>query len=178
MADSLEVLIGRVALRDEAAFRDLYDRTSAKLFGVCLRLLRHRSEAEDVLQEAYVKVWRNAAQYSGSGHNAMSWLIAVARHHAIDRLRARRTEAAPLDPEIEVPDDAPGPERLALASDTARRLRECLGELEAVRAQAVAGAYIDGFSYQELAERHGIPLNTIRTWLRRGLAKLKECLSR
>lgn len=178
MAESLEVLIGRVALRDEAAFRNLYDRTSAKLFGVCLRLLRQRSEAEDALQETYVKVWRNAAQFSASGHNAMSWLIAVARNHAIDRLRARWTEAAPLDAEVEVADEMPDPERQALASDMGRRLRQCLGELEAVRAQAVAGAYIDGFSYQELADRHGIPLNTIRTWLRRGLAKLKECLSR
>ena len=94
MAEDLEWLMARVVLHDQAAFRDLYDRTSAKLFGVCLRLLRQRNEAEDALQETYIKIWRNAAQFSASGHNAMSWLIAVARNHAIDRLRARRTEAA------------------------------------------------------------------------------------
>jgi RNA polymerase sigma-70 factor (ECF subfamily) len=178
MADDLEFLLGRVALQDQAAFRDLYDRTSAKLFGVCLRLLRQRSEAEDVLQEAYVKVWRNAAQFSASGHNAMSWLIAVTRNHAIDRLRSRKADAAPLDDAVEVADETLGPEQLALAADAAKKLQGCLGELEAARAQAVASAYIEGYTYRELADRHGIPLNTVRTWLRRSLAKLRECLNR
>lgn len=178
MADGLEQLIARVALQDRRAFRDLYDHTAAKLFGVCLRLMRSRSDAEDVLQEVYVKVWRNAAQYSPSGHSPVSWLVTVARNCAIDRLRARGGDAVPLDHVEEPADEAPDPERLADAAVSGRNLERCLKELEAARAQAIAGAYVEGLSYKELAERHGIPLNTMRTWLRRGLARLRECLSR
>lgn len=108
----------------------------------------------------------------------MSWLIAVARNHAIDRIRARRRPAAEIDAALDVADPAPGPEAMAVAGGEADRIHHCLEELEQDRADAVRGAYLKGESYAELAERHGVPLNTMRTWLRRSLIRLRECLER
>lgn len=171
-------LIGRTALRDRAAFRALYSRTSAKLFGVTLRILRDRSEAEEALQEIYVKIWQRADRYVAGGYSPISWLVAVARNHCLDLLRARRPAAADLDAAGDVADAAPDPEQVAVASGERSMIESCLGQLEADRAEAVRGAYLDGYSYDELATRHGVPLNTMRTWLRRSLIKLRECLAR
>ena len=170
-------LISRCALRDRAAFRDLYGRTSAKLFGVCLRILRDRSEAEEALQEVYVKVWQRADRYVQSGYSPISWLVAVARNHCLDLLRARRPAGEEIDLALEVPDAAPGPEQTAVDRGERARIDTCLDALESDKAAAVRGAYLDGYSYEELAERHGVPLNTMRTWLRRSLIRLRECLS-
>ena len=170
-------LIARVALRDRAAFRDLYGRTSAKLFGVCLRILRDRSEAEEALQEVYVKVWQRADRYVQSGFSPISWLVAVARNHCLDLLRARKPASEDIDLALDVADSGPDPEQAALAGSERSRIEGCLGQLEADKADAVRGAYLDGYSYEELAQRHDVPLNTMRTWLRRSLMKLRECLS-
>jgi len=174
----LEQLIAQVALQDRAAFRALFSATSAKLFGVCLRVLNDRAEAEDALQEIYVKVWHRAARYSVTGHSPMTWLITVARNHAIDRLRARKGRVETLDPEMPLADPAPGPEARAVAAGEAARIAACLEELEDTRAAAVRGAYFEGASYADLAARFEVPLNTMRTWLRRSLLSLKDCLSR
>ena len=171
-------LIVRVALKDRGAFDLLYQRTSAKLFGVCLRVLSDRSEAEEALQEVFVKVWTKADRFAVSDLSPISWLVAVARNHAIDRVRARGRKAATLDEAMEVADDRPDPEALAVAGGESERIHGCLDELERDRAAAVRGAYLGGESYAELAERHKVPLNTMRTWLRRSLMKLKECLER
>lgn len=170
-------LISRCALRDRAAFRDLYDRTSAKLFGVVLRILRDRAEAEEAIQEVYVKIWQRADRYVLGQTSPISWLVAVARNHALDMVRARRPVSDDLDVAMDLPDDAPSPERQTEASEDSARIEHCLGTLESDRADAVRGAYLDGFSYEELAERHSVPLNTMRTWLRRSLLKLRECLT-
>ncbi|MEM8813574.1 MAG: sigma-70 family RNA polymerase sigma factor [Pseudomonadota bacterium] len=169
-------LLGRVALADRQAFDALYSHTSSKLFGVVLRLLKDRQEAEDALQEIYVKVWRRADRYARADASPMSWLIAVARNHAIDRLRARRTEHRDLDAASNVADDAPSPEASVSARSDKARVLECLERLETDRATAVRGAYLEGHSYQHLADRFQIPLNTMRTWLRRSLIRLRECL--
>ncbi|TGV62801.1 sigma-70 family RNA polymerase sigma factor, partial [Mesorhizobium sp. M2D.F.Ca.ET.160.01.1.1] len=108
----------------------------------------------------------------------ISWLVAIARNHAIDRIRARRKPAVDIDTALDVADPAPGPEAMAVAGDETERIHLCLDELEKDRAAAVRGAYLNGESYAELAERHGVPLNTMRTWLRRSLLKLRECLER
>lgn len=170
-------LIARCALRDRRAFRSLYERTSAKLFGVVLRILRDRAEAEEAIQEVYVKIWQRADRYIAGNTSPISWLVAVARNHALDILRARRPQAADIDEAFDIADDSPNPERLAQASEDGARIDYCLGTLDADRADAVRGAYLDGYSYEELAERHSVPLNTMRTWLRRSLIKLRECLS-
>ncbi len=176
--DDVSQLILRVGIGDRQAFRELYDVTSAKLFAVCLRVLHDRSEAEEALQEVYVKVWHNAARYAATGYSPITWLAAVARNHAIDCARARKPEPVPIDGALEMPAGGPGPEMAAIAASDRERIGKCLGELRPDRAAAVRGAYLDGDSYQELAARHGIPVNTMRTWLRRSLMSLRECLER
>ena len=173
----IEKLIFRTAVEDRAGFDALYAATSAKLFGICLRVLKDRAEAEDALQDIYIKVWRSADRYRANGLSPMTWLITIARNTAIDRLRARRAAAEDMDEAMDLPDATPGPEALALAGDERGRLAACLATLEPDRAGAVQKAYMLGYSYQELADHYGVPLNTIRTWLRRSLLKLRDCLS-
>lgn len=170
-------LIARCALRDRAAFKTLYERTSAKLFGVVLRILKDRSDAEEAIQEIYVKVWQRADRYVAGGYSPISWLVAVARNHSLDVLRARRPVSADMDAALEVPDAGPSPERAAEDSDERARIEHCLATLDPERADAVRGAYLDGYSYDELAARYDVPLNTMRTWLRRSLLRLRECLT-
>ena len=163
-------------MRDRQAFDRLYQHTSAKLFGVALRLLKDRAEAEDALQEVYMRVWQRADRYSASRASAMSWLIAVARNHAIDRLRLRRLDLGRIEEAAAVVDGLPTPEAAAIAGAERTKIDDCLKRIDAEKAEAVRGAYIEGYSYQELATRFDIPLNTMRTWLRRSLLKLRECL--
>ena len=178
-ADTAEIanLIARCALRDRQAFRDLYGRTSAKLYGVTLRILRDRSEAEEALQEVYVKIWQRADKYVPGGYSPISWLVAVARNHSLDVLRARKPQSDDIDLALDVADAGPNPEQAEAARGERSRIDNCLGQLDDEKADAVRGAYLDGFSYEELATRHKVPLNTMRTWLRRSLMKLRECLS-
>ena len=171
-------LIVKVSTKDRAAFDLLYKQTNAKLFGVCLRVLNDRAEAEEALQEVFVKIWTKADRFAVSDLSPISWLVAIARNHAIDRIRARRLPMAAMDAAIDVADPTPGPEASAIAGADRDRVHLCLEELEKDRAAAVRGAYLKGESYAELAERHGVPLNTMRTWLRRSLLKLRECLER
>ena len=170
-------LIARTALRDRTAFRTLYQRTSAKLFGVGLRILKDRSEAEEALQEVYVKIWQRADRYVAGSYSPISWLVAVARNHALDTLRARKPASDDIDVALDIADMGPDPEQAALDKGERSRIESCLAELEGDKAEAVRGAYLDGFSYDELAARHNVPLNTMRTWLRRSLLKLRECLT-
>jgi RNA polymerase sigma-70 factor, ECF subfamily len=177
--DAAEIadLIARCALRDRAAFKALYGRTSAKLFGVTLRILRDRSEAEEALQEVYVKIWQRADKYVPGGFSPISWLVAVARNHSLDVLRARKPQGEDIDLALEVADAGPNPEQAEAARGERSRIDNCLAQLDAEKADAVRGAYLDGFSYEELATRYEVPLNTMRTWLRRSLMRLRECLS-
>ncbi|WP_436397568.1 sigma-70 family RNA polymerase sigma factor [Roseobacter sp. S98] len=174
----IEKLIARTALRDKTAFEALYDATSAKLFAVCLRILSDKAAAEDAMQDAYVKIWNNAGRYKANGLSPMTWLITIARNTAIDRVRARRAGHMDLDVvETVLAAPGPSPEQSAVAASEAKKLVKCLDGLEEKRGEAVRGAYIDGQSYADLAERFGVPLNTMRTWLRRGLIALRECMS-
>ncbi|WP_255012430.1 sigma-70 family RNA polymerase sigma factor [Roseovarius sp. M141] len=176
--DNLEHMIARTALGDRAAFSDLYSHTSAKLFGICLRVLNDRAEAEEAAQEVYVKIWRRADRYRVNGLSPMTWLITIARNTAIDRLRRRRDAQPGLDVADTLADTAPGPEDLVVQSGERARLMSCLNELNANRAEAVRRAYLGGETYADLAAQFDVPLNTMRTWLRRSLLKLKECLTR
>ncbi|RVC67619.1 MAG: sigma-70 family RNA polymerase sigma factor [Mesorhizobium sp.] len=177
-SQDISKLIVRTSMKDRAAFDLLYKQTSAKLFGVCLRVLRDRGDAEEALQEVFVKIWTKADRFAVSDLSPISWLVAIARNHAIDRIRARRGPSANIDAVLDVADPAPGPEAMAVAGGEAVRIHHCLDELEEDRAAAVRGAYLNGESYAELAERFKVPLNTMRTWLRRSLLKLRECLER
>ena len=173
----IEALIERVALGDREAFSALYDATSGKLLAVCLRVLKRRQAAEDAMQDAYIKIWRKADRYAVTGHSPMTWLITIARNTAIDRLRARR-DHGDIDGRDDIPAAGITPEQFAVAHSEAERIQSCLEELPQDRHDAIVGAYLDGETYAGLAERFGVPLNTMRTWLRRGLIALRECLSR
>jgi RNA polymerase sigma-70 factor (ECF subfamily) len=176
--EDIEQMILQSALRDRAAFSSLYDATSAKLFGICLRVLKNRAEAEEALQDVFVRIWQKADRYAVTGNSPMTWLITLTRNLAIDRLRARKPAAVDIDNVPGIRDHGPTPEAAQLAASERAQIAACMDELESNRADAVRGAYLEGESYQELADRHTVPLNTMRTWLRRSLLKLKECLSR
>jgi RNA polymerase sigma-70 factor (ECF subfamily) len=177
-SDELAALIGAVAAGDRAAFRAVYERTSAKLYGICLRLLGSEAEAEDVLQEAYVTVWRNARRFDSAKASAITWLAVIARNKAIDRLRRRRPVADGLEAAAEVPDEGPLATAVIEQKDDARRLAHCLDELDERARAMIRAAFLDGASYPELAEREGVPLGTMKSWIRRGLMRLKGCLER
>lgn len=176
----LAAALVRVGAGDRAALRIVYQDSAAKLFGVCLRILNDRNEAEDVLQDVYVTVWRKAAAFDPGRASPISWLVAIARNRAIDRLRAsagpRRME--PIEAADAVSDPAPAVlERIELAEQH-QRLARCLDELEARHASAIRAAFLDGATYEELAARMGVPLGTMKSWIRRGLLKLRACLDR
>ncbi|SDG61414.1 sigma-70 family RNA polymerase sigma factor [Pelagibacterium luteolum] len=178
MAEPAEItqLLSRVALRDRAAFKALYDRTSAKLFGVTLRILSNRTEAEDALQEVFIKVWQRAEGYRPDAASPMTWLITIARNHAIDKVRARRSGHTDIEEAFDLADSGMNPEQSAINTDDGNRIDDCMKSLKPDRAEAVRRVYVEGESYNELADRLAVPLNTVRTWLRRSLLALRECL--
>ena len=174
--DPIAKLIVAVAGEDRAAFRQLYNAAAAKLMGVLIRILGNRTEAEDALQEVFARVWLRAGRYDPARGRGMTWLVALARNHAIDLLRARPDpvlEDAVLD---SAADPAPRAEERMVALGEAQRIGKCIDALEPDRAKALRGAYLDGASYIELAARFDVPLNTMRTWLRRSLIRLRECM--
>jgi RNA polymerase sigma-70 factor (ECF subfamily) len=175
----LERLLVEVARGDDAAFERLYRATSAKLFGICLRLLRERSDAEDVLQEVYASVWRKAAQYDATIASPISWLAMIAHNKSVDRLRADtgNRHALPIEFAEDVDDGANAYADAEHALE-ARRLDACLGQLEARRRTLIRTAFFEGATYEELATRSGTPLGTVKSWIRRGLLQLRSCLER
>lgn len=174
--DELATLLGRVALRDRGAFSRLYELTSAKLFSIALRILKDRAEADEALQEIYVKVWQRAVRYQPEQGGPVGWLAAIARNHAIDLIRARKPEASSIDDAFDIAAETASPEDIAINSSEGARIDRCMNTLESDKAEAVKRAYVEGLSYQELADIYKVPLNTMRTWLRRSLLKLRECL--
>ncbi|MEM8654295.1 MAG: sigma-70 family RNA polymerase sigma factor [Pseudomonadota bacterium] len=174
--DDLDGLIARVALADRQAFDELYAMTSGRLFAVALRMMKNRAEAEDVLQDAYVRIWQRAGSFRPGERRSMSWLITITRNLAIDRMRLRTAPVAPIEMAQDVPDAGPTPEAALAQSESRAQIDACLEELDNRRAEAVRAAYLEGWSYQELADRFDTPLNTIRTWLRRSLMRLRDCL--
>jgi RNA polymerase sigma-70 factor (ECF subfamily) len=172
----LSSLIGRVSLGDRQAFRSLYAQTSAKLFAICLRILKDRGTAEECLQDVYVKIWQNSSKFSVSEYGPIAWLAAIARNDAIDSLRRRKPQSVDIDDALDIASEAPDPEANSISASEMARIESCLGTLKPDQAQAVRSAYLDGYSYQDLAERYHLPLNTLRTWLRRSLLTLRACL--
>lgn len=176
---SLTDLLTRVAAEDHAALATLYDATSAKLMGVCLRILKDRGESEDVLQEVYLTVWRRAGSFDPArGVSPITWLATIARNRAIDRLRVRNPLAGAQGEAfaLAAPDPAPSAEARISERQEAARLADCLGELEPRTAEAIRTAFYEGVAYEPLAHRLGEPVGTVKSWIRRGLQRLKGCL--
>ena len=177
-ARSLSDLLGAVAAEDRSAFAPLYEAISAKLFGVTLRILRNRQQAEEVLQEVYIRIWRRAVDYRPEKGTPMTWMITIARHRALDRRRQQKPEL-PLDEADgygETADPEPGPLAQAISSEQSRALAACLDELAAEQRGCITLAYREGFTHAELATRFDTPLGTGKSWIHRGLRHLKECL--
>ena len=178
-------LLARTGLGDRAAFAGLYERTSGHLFAVVLRIQRDRALAEDLLQEVYVSVWKSAAGFDAARSQPLTWLTHIARHRTIDSLRRTatqpRTESLHGDddsdnPVDRLPSDTPGPLDLLGQASDARELSQCMDRLSPPQRQSVALAFYDGLSHAEVAEHLHQPLGTVKSWLRRALQTLKDCL--
>jgi len=182
----LAQLLARAGTGDRAAFATLYERTSSHLFAVVLRICRDRGQAEDILQEVYVNVWRAAGGFDAAQSQPLTWLTSIARNRAIDSLRRAQTQPQlqtatnPDDEESDVYDDmadeAPGPLELLSRASDARALSHCMQGLNAPQRQSLALAFYDGLSHAEVAEKMGQPLGTVKSWVRRALLSLKTCL--
>lgn len=182
--DHLMTLIERIAQRDEAALKALYDLTSRKLYGLSLRVVGSAEAAEDALQETFVQVWRTAGDYRASLSPPMAWLGLIVRSRSLDSLRRRAAERSHLTQELDetladtLEGDAPDPLDTSLASQQAWALHQCLGQLEHKQREVISLAYLRDLSHGELSERLALPLGTVKTWIRRGLDKLRDCMAR
>ena len=174
--EELVALLVASAQQDQRAFAELYRRTSSRLFGVCLRMLRERAEAEEVLQEGYTTVWRRAGTFDASKASAITWLVTMARNKSIDRLRQHREMATDDDFVLDMVDDGPSPSASAEASQERLRLERCLDGLEPQQKSAVREAFFSGVTYNDLAARCRVPLGTMKSWIRRSLIRLRICL--
>jgi RNA polymerase sigma-70 factor (ECF subfamily) len=183
--------LARTALGDRAAFASLYRASSAHLFGVILRINADRSQAEELLQDIYVNIWRAAGSFDAARAQPMTWLVSIARNRAIDSLRRARTDVKTVSrslPDADgdedgdllaaLPSDAAGPLQLLEQAADARALTHCVRQLSAEQQQCVALAYYQGLSHAEVAEQLVQPLGTVKSWVRRALAALKSCLAR
>ena len=175
--DELNRLLQQAGRNDQKAFAELYKRTSPKLFGVCLRMLRDRGEAEEVLQETYTTVWRRAGSFDANRASAITWLVTLSRNKAIDRLRQHREELLEDPSRLdETVDEQPTPAAGAETSEEYQRLQHCFDELDPQQQSSVREAFFTGATYNELATRCKVPLGTMKSWIRRSLMQLRTCL--
>lgn len=183
-SERLAALMPRVALGDQNAFAELYRLSSPHLYGVALRILREGSAAEEVLQEAFVSVWHHAGSYETAKSQPMTWLTAIVRNRCLDQLRRRELDTVTMtnddddSKEFDLPSGDPSPVEMLLAGAEAQSVRNCVETLEGGAKQAIALAFYQGLSHAELADHMRQPLGTVKSWVRRGLERLKGCLDR
>jgi RNA polymerase sigma-70 factor (ECF subfamily) len=170
-------LMAGVARGDQAAFERLYVATRAKLFGVVLRILRRTDLAEEVIQETYLKIWNNAGSFDAKLATPITWMVAIARNRALDVVRRKSEVSIEDEPEaMETAGEEPNPLARQEMTDELKRLLGCLGQLDEERRRLVLLAYYGGWSREQLAVKFDRPANTIKTWLRRSLLEIRECL--
>lgn len=186
--DDLSTLMARIAMRDQAAFKQLYDATVRCLLAIIERMLRDRAWAEDVVQEVYVSIWNSAPNYSAMRALPMTWLMTIARNKAMDALRSTNTERQHMvrptitddddDYTADFADERSGPLEQLVQDADATGVRKCMQGLDAAQRQAISLAFYDGLTHAELALHLHQPLGTVKAWVRRGLERLKRCLER
>lgn len=182
--NELMALLDRVAARDEAALKALYDLTSSKLYGLAVRVVAHRDWAEDVLQESFLTIWRVAADYRAALSPPMAWMGLIVRSRALDCLRRRTADRTTVTQELDdtlaetLAGDAANPMDTTQASQQAWALHQCLSRLENRQREVISLAYLRDLSHSELAAQLRLPLGTIKTWIRRGLDQLRTCMAR
>jgi len=180
----LIALLDRVALADESALKELYALTSSKLYGVAVRVVTNREWAEDVLQEAYLNIWKIAGSYKASLSPPMAWMGLLVRSRGLDFLRRRASERADRMQELDevisdtVAGDSPNPMDTTQASEQARALHQCLSQLDNKQREVVSLAYLRDLSHSDLAAQLKLPLGTVKTWIRRGLDQLRGCMGK
>ena len=173
----LEGLLARTALGDRAAFADLYRATSSKLFAVSLRIVRERPLAEEALQDSFVNIWRRSSDYAAAKSAPLTWMTAIVRNRSLDIIRRTREE-----PDIDealttnLVDESATPARDVEARRQAHSIQQCLEQLDPDQRQTIALAYFHGLTHSELAAHLKKPLGTVKTHVRRGLARLRDCL--
>lgn len=181
-ADELNNLLRRCALRDEKALEALYARASSRLYALALGIVRQREWAEEVLQDAFIKIWSHADRFSADKSSAMTWMSTIVRNRAVDKVREFRRNPLLQEKlrddisEIPLVADGPDPADVALMSHDLKTLWNCLGTLEQEQKRVILMSYYHGYSHQELAAKLTAPLGTVKGWIRRGLEKLRMCL--
>jgi RNA polymerase sigma factor (sigma-70 family) len=177
-------LLAKVAMGDQTAFSDLYRQTSSHLYGVAVRILREGAAAEEILQEAFVSVWHHAGTYEAAKSQPLTWLTAIVRNRSLDQLRRRELDTVTITTddddgkEFDLPSGDPTPVEMLLNAAEAQSVRDCVDALDAASKQAIALAFYQGLSHAELAAHLRQPLGTVKSWIRRGLERLKNCLDR
>lgn len=169
--------LAAVAKGRDSGLEELYGLTSAKLFGICLRICRNREAAEDVLNEVYLNVWRRAESYDPTRSKPMTWLCTVARNRSIDWVRSNGRPMESEDVLQTIPSGDKGADDRIVEQQERHRLHDCLEALRSEQRDAIRTAFYEGVSYSDLADRQKVPLGTMKTWVRRGLMKLKACLN-
>lgn len=175
-AARVAALVGEIARGERSAMDELYRRTSAKLYGIAVRLLGSEAEAQEVVQDVYLNLWRKAGLFDAGRASPITWLSVMTRNRAIDRLRRRRGDPAGLEEAAELPDGAASAFDIAADAQDRDRLRGCLDTLDERSRTLIRSAFMDGLTHSELATRESVPLGTLKSWIRRGLQKLRSCL--
>ena len=176
--EALRAAMARLAGGDKSALEEIYSATRVKLFGICLRILGDRKEAEDALQDVYINLWQRADRYDPERASPISWLATFARNRAIDRLRTGKVRggAVPVEEAAPLPDEAPLADALLIDAEKAAQIHTCIQTLDEKAQTYIRAAFFDGNTYAQLAEKADVPLGTMKSWIRRGLMKLRVCL--
>lgn len=178
-AQKLEELLAKCALGDQVAFAQLYQSVSSKLNGIAYRILNNVESANEVLQEAFVQIWKNASEYRPDKAEPMTWMASIVRYRAYDRIKfeKRRIEGAQFKADIDNFDDIESTQKDGvLLCELNQELEACLSALETNQRKSILMAYYYGYSREEISSEFETPVNTVKSWLRRGIQRLKLCL--
>ena len=181
MIERIEKLLYQVAEGDEHAFSKLYKLTSAKLYGVSLRMMKNEGQAQEVLQDAYTSIWRNAGVFTRDRGSPITWMTSIVRYRALDLIRRNKREMdRGMDDVVDTLADETqesDPELSSLRLGDSKELQRCLDELPDGQRECIMLSFVYGYTHEELSEKTSSPLGTVKSWVRRGLEKLKNCLS-